>query len=209
MFAFLKIKLLPVEIAHRGSPQGSLNKFAWNERAPVNTDRDFPSVRYDNVSLCASLNKDGFTISFCRSNSIRYTSTWNVFENRCRNSGKSSSARLECNSFRTKYLQIEMLFRATGWIFVKRERKMFFFSKIGFSKERREKYLAKWFFFIHECHLARAIRHWTSISPRPPSGFFCNKVARWQFPAFSQLRKSFNSPVSNSLEIRFRSRRKE
>jgi len=53
MFAFLKIKLLPIEIAHRGSPRGSLNKFAWNERARVNTDRDFPSVRYDDVSLCA------------------------------------------------------------------------------------------------------------------------------------------------------------
>lgn len=87
MFAFLKIKLLPVEIAHRGSPQGSLNKFAWNERVRVNTDRDFPLVRYDDVSSCARvLNKGGFTISFCRSNSTRYTSTWDVFENRCRNS---------------------------------------------------------------------------------------------------------------------------
>jgi len=53
MFAFLKIKLLLIEVAHRGSPQGSLNKFAWNERARVNTDRDFPLVRYDERKLRA------------------------------------------------------------------------------------------------------------------------------------------------------------
>jgi len=72
MFAFLKIKLLLVEIAHRGSPQGSLNKFAWNERAWVNSDRDFPPVRYGDVSSCASLNKDGFAVSCCRFNSPQF-----------------------------------------------------------------------------------------------------------------------------------------
>lgn len=62
MFAFLKIKLLLVGIAHRGSPQGSLNKFAWNERAQVNTDRDSPSIWYD-VSWRVSLNKGAVHIS--------------------------------------------------------------------------------------------------------------------------------------------------
>lgn len=207
MFAFLKIKLLPVEIAHRGRPQGSLNKFAWNERARVNTDCDFPSVRYDDVSSCASLNKDGFIISFCRSNSTRYTSTWDVFENRCRNSGKPSSVRLECCSPMREIFTDQDVISSNRMDICKVEEKFFFFSKIGFSKEKGN-ISRNDFFFIHESY-ARAIRHWTSISPRPPSGYFCNKVVRWQFPAFSQLRKSFNSPVSNSLEIRFRSRRKE
>lgn len=74
MFAFLKIKLLLVEIAHRGNPQGSLNKFAWNERAPVNSDRDFPSIRYGDVSSCASFDKGRLTVSYCRS-----TRSWKHF----------------------------------------------------------------------------------------------------------------------------------